>query len=100
MKNSKYHTSSLTSYLLVLLSVILIAPSAFAQQAVTAPPPTGPATPSAARADAQGNALPAAGGEAATERIFVTGSIIPTANEVGPNPVIRADRALIDKTVE
>jgi outer membrane receptor protein involved in Fe transport len=36
--------------------------------------------------------------EATTERVFVTGSAIPTAAEVGPNPVINLTRALIDKT--
>src|SRR5205814_1339063 len=34
--------------------------------------------------DAQGNPLPAA---AMAERVIVTGSNIPTAEEVGPNPV-------------
>src|SRR3954469_25202569 len=68
------------------------------QQAVTAPPPTGPAAP---RVDQQGNRLPdQGGGEASTERVFVTGSIIPTAAEVGPNPVLRADRDLIEKSGE
>jgi outer membrane receptor protein involved in Fe transport len=38
--------------------------------------------------DAQGNILPAPAGAAATaERVIVTGSNIPTAEEVGPNPV-------------
>jgi iron complex outermembrane receptor protein len=36
--------------------------------------------------------------EATTERVFVTGSAIPTAAEVGPNPVINLTRTLIDKT--
>src|SRR5213082_1913529 len=35
--------------------------------------------------DAQGNPLP--GASATTERVIVTGSNIPTAEEVGPNPV-------------
>ncbi|MFL6530553.1 MAG: TonB-dependent receptor plug domain-containing protein, partial [Chthoniobacterales bacterium] len=70
-----------------------------AQEAVTAPPPTGPAAP---RVDQQGNRLPDQGQqqEASTERVFVTGSIIPTAAEVGPNPVLRADRDLIEKSGE
>jgi len=38
--------------------------------------------------DAQGNVLPASAAAAATaERVIVTGSNIPTAEEVGPNPV-------------
>jgi len=36
--------------------------------------------------------------EATTERVFVTGSAIPTAAEVGPNPVINVTRDLINKT--
>ena len=44
-------------------------------------------SPSPAR-DAQGNILPAPAGTTATaERVVVTGSNIPTAEEVGPNPV-------------
>src|SRR5215213_755639 len=81
---------------------LLIAGNTFAQQAVTAPPPTGPAAPSAA-VDQQGNALPGAQppqGVAETERVFVTGSIIPSAAEVGPNPVINTNRDLINKSGE
>src|SRR2546423_14973192 len=36
--------------------------------------------------------------EATTERVFVTGSAIPTAAEVGPNPVLNVTRELINKT--
>ena len=44
-------------------------------------------SPSPAR-DAQGNVLSAPGTTTATaERVIVTGSNIPTAEEVGPNPV-------------
>ena len=38
--------------------------------------------------------------EATTERVFVTGSAIPTAAEVGPNPVLNVTRDLIDKSGE
>ncbi|MDQ6860649.1 MAG: TonB-dependent receptor [Verrucomicrobiota bacterium] len=70
-----------------------------AQQAVNAPPPTGPSAP---RADQNGNpvAAPQPQGEASTDRVFVTGSIIPTAAEVGPNPVINTNRDLINKSGE
>src|SRR5256886_15837118 len=57
---------------------LLIAMSARAQEPAP-PPPTGT------------NVAPAAGAPAATEataeRVIVTGSNIPTAEEVGPNPV-------------
>ena len=35
---------------------------------------------------------------AETERIIVTGSYIPTAEEVGPNPVLEINRAWIEKS--
>src|SRR5437762_4283971 len=38
--------------------------------------------------------------EATTERVFVTGSAIPTAAEVGPNPVLDVTRDLINKSGE
>ncbi|HEX8076621.1 MAG TPA: TonB-dependent receptor plug domain-containing protein, partial [Chthoniobacterales bacterium] len=38
--------------------------------------------------------------EASTERVFVTGSAIPTAAEVGPNPVLNVTRDLINKSGE
>jgi outer membrane receptor protein involved in Fe transport len=38
--------------------------------------------------------------QATTERIIVTGSNIPTAEEVGPNPVLTFDRATISKSGE
>src|SRR3981081_980352 len=38
--------------------------------------------------------------EASTERVIVTGSAIPTAGEVGPNPVLNVTRDLIDKSGE
>ncbi|HEX8679176.1 MAG TPA: TonB-dependent receptor plug domain-containing protein, partial [Chthoniobacterales bacterium] len=81
-------------------TLLVAVTTASAQQAVNAPPPTGPAAP---RVDLNGNALPggpAPAGEASTERVFVTGSIIPTAAEVGPNPVINTTRDLINKSGE
>lgn len=38
--------------------------------------------------------------EASTERVFVTGSNLPTAAEVGPNPVLHVTRDLINKSGE
>src|SRR3954466_8148790 len=47
---------------------------------------------------------PAAGapttGTAEAERVIVTGSNIPTAEEVGPNPVLALNRDLIEKSGE
>src|SRR5438132_7299331 len=47
--------------------------------------------------DAQGNILPAA---ATAERVIVTGSNIPTAEEVGPNPVDIYNRDTMSKSGE
>src|ERR1041385_7111239 len=62
----------------------LIAVSAYAQNPAPAPP-TGAAP---------------AGGQAEVERVIVTGSNIPTAEEVGPNPVFSLNRDLISKSGE
>ena len=59
----------------------------------TAQQPSPTATP---RTDAQGNALP--GQEASAERVIVTGSNIPAAAEVGPNPVDTYSRESIVKS--
>ncbi len=84
---------------------LLTAGSAFAQdptpaaespaQALNAPGATG-------AAPAPGSQPPsnATGAVAETERIIVTGSNIPTAQEVGPNPVLNINRDLINKSGE
>ena len=43
---------------------------------------------------------PSTGGAAEVERVIVTGSNIPTAEEVGPNPVLTINRDLIEKSGE
>ncbi|MDQ6808719.1 MAG: TonB-dependent receptor plug domain-containing protein, partial [Verrucomicrobiota bacterium] len=48
--------------------------------------------------NANGAATPAP--EASTERVLVTGSNIPTAEEVGPNPVLDFNRDVINKSGE
>src|SRR5437764_781840 len=69
------------------VGIALNAATASAQNAST--PPAGEGSPGAAAASSGANA-PATGGSATTaeaERVIVTGSNIPTAEEVGPNPV-------------
>src|SRR5947207_9912180 len=76
------------------LAVSLAMASSVIAQVPSSPPdnpPTGPV-------NAQGTALP--GTEAAVERVIVTGSNIPTAEEVGPNPVDTYDRETIRKSGE
>ncbi len=74
---------------------LLMVSGARAQDAVARP-----GAPSAA-APPQTASAPAASGAAATaERIIVTGSNIPTAEEVGPNPVQTFDRQTLLKSGE
>src|SRR5207302_9159994 len=63
----------------------VIAASAFAQNPAPPPPPPGAA------------AAPAPGA-AEVERVIVTGSNIPTAEEVGANPVFSLNRDLMNKS--
>src|SRR5438309_11091784 len=59
------------------------------------PPPGAPA---AVARDAQGNVVPATGAAATAERVIVTGSNIPTAEEVGVNPVDIYNRETMSKS--
>src|SRR5436190_16803959 len=69
----------------------VIVSSTFGQQVVN---PSAGSQPAATVVNANGTE------EATTERIFVTGSAIPTAAEVGPNPVLNVTRDLINKSGE
>jgi iron complex outermembrane recepter protein len=64
---------------------LIFASTAFAQNPAPPPPPPG-AAPAPAPAAAE------------VERVIVTGSNIPTAEEVGPNPVFSLNRDLINKS--
>ncbi|MEO7168546.1 MAG: TonB-dependent receptor [Chthoniobacterales bacterium] len=82
---------------------ILAGSGAFAQE----PAANSPAQPLNAPGATGAGPLPgsepptnATGGTAETERIIVTGSNIPTAQEVGPNPVLNINRDLINKSGE
>lgn len=68
--------------------------SVFAQE--PSPTPGEPAQPVAV--DANGNVIPGTNTEATAERVIVTGSNIPTAEEVGPNPVEIYSRDIIQKS--
>ena len=70
---------------------LVLATSAFAQEPS---PPTNETAPSVRTFNANGTE------EASTERVIVTGSAIPTAGEVGPNPVLNVTRDLINKSGE
>ncbi len=63
---------------------LMVAGNAFAQAPTATPDATGAQTPVQAEA----------------ERVIVTGSNIPTAEEVGPNPVLNINRDLINKRGE
>lgn len=70
---------------------LVLATSGFAQDPSPSPDET---TPAVRAFNAQGTE------EAATERVIVTGSAIPTAAEVGPNPVLNINREMIRKAGE
>ena len=98
-----------TSFIAVLVAAVLPLfgnPNAMAQQAASTPQPlaTAPADTAPAPRDQNGNAVPVRNSvqntEASTDRVFVTGSAIPTADEVGPNPVLNVNRDLINKSGE
>jgi iron complex outermembrane recepter protein len=81
--NSKSGLSRAAFVLSVVLPFFALA-RVFAQApAAAAPPPAG---------------APGAGTTAEAERVIVTGSNIPTAEEVGPNPVTNLNRDYIQKT--
>jgi len=61
-------------------------------------PSPSPGAPAPVARDAQGNVVPATGAAATAERVIVTGSNIPTAEEVGVNPVDIYNRETISKS--
>src|SRR3954453_7465291 len=75
---------------------LIITPNAFGQAGTTGA--------QSAAGTTQPGGQPAAGapttGAAEAERVIVTGSNIPTAEEVGPNPVLALNRDLIEKSGE
>src|SRR6185312_14549842 len=69
--------------------------------ALIGPSPSPSPSPGAAvpvARDANGNVVPATGAAATAERVIVTGSNIPTAEEVGVNPVDIYNRETISKS--
>src|SRR2546421_2385808 len=80
----------------IAMAISLITTAAFGQAGTT-----GAQT---AAGSTQPGGQPAAGapttGAAEAERVIVTGSNIPTAEEVGPNPVLALNRDLIEKSGE
>ena len=109
--NRNYSPLRHVSLALALVSAAQLATANLsAQQAVSAPRPAPAAAPTddaQTSRDQNGNAVPIRNAEgsvnnaeASTERVFVTGSNIPTAAEVGPNPVINVTRDLINKSGE
>ncbi len=74
-------------HLCLITGLLLSRGASFAQGVEATPAPT----------DANGSRV---AGEVETERIIVTGSNIPTANEVGPNPILNITRDIIEKSGE
>ena len=80
---------------------LLMTLSALAQAPGSTPGATSPTTTNAQAPVAGGaSTAPQTGVSAEAERVIVTGSNIPTAEEVGPNPVLNINRDLINKRGE
>src|SRR5438132_9390951 len=77
---------------------ISIATSAIAQNVGPPPPGACAGAPAAASACTAAGQTACPGAQAEAERVIVTGSNIPTAEEVGPNPVFNINRDLINKS--
>src|SRR5438046_8083452 len=96
MTNHVFKTLGLFRIALFAIGLPLFAANAFGQAGTT-----GAQT---AAGSTQPGGQPAAGapttGAAEAERVIVTGSNIPTAEEVGPNPVLALNRDLIEKSGE
>jgi iron complex outermembrane recepter protein len=82
-----WFSKSLPQHVAIIGVLMFVSSTAFAQA------PAAPAPPSTA-----GGGQGAAAGTAEAERVIVTGSNIPTAEEVGPNPVTNLNRDYIQKT--
>src|SRR5438132_1955714 len=76
----------------------IIATSADAQNPGAPPAGPGAGAPAAAGAGAGAGQAAGPGAQAEAERVIVTGSNIPTSEEVGPNPVFNINRDLINKS--
>jgi len=87
MRTVMTKSTGLRAVLALSASISLFSVAAFAQD----PAPAAPEASSQA-------ATSSAGATAEAERIIVTGSNIPTAQEVGPNPVLNINRDLINKS--
>jgi iron complex outermembrane receptor protein len=77
---------------------LIMATSASAQNAGAPPAGSGAGAPAAAGVGAAAGAAAGAGAQAEAERVIVTGSNIPTSEEVGANPVFNLNRDLINKS--
>ena len=88
--------ASASIFLLIATFASAQEPSPAAQS--PAQPLNAPGATGAAPAPSTQSPTNATGGVAETERIIVTGSNIPTAQEVGPNPVLNINRDLINKS--
>src|SRR6266566_1054396 len=82
----------------VLLAIFFAIVSNLPAQGPSPSPSPPPGAPAPVARDAQGNLVPASSAAATAERVIVTGSNIPTAEEVGVNPVDIYNRETISKS--
>ncbi len=79
---------------------LLAVTGAVAQEAVSRPGDQPPGGPPAGAPVKTAPAAVAGNTDVTAERVLVTGSNIPTANEAGPNPVLNLSRDIIQKSGE
>jgi outer membrane receptor protein involved in Fe transport len=99
-KSSGLHVVLAFGALINLFSVAALAQDPVPAANSPAEPLNAPGATGAAPQAGDQTAATNAGAAAETERIIVTGSNIPTAQEVGPNPVLNINRDLINKSPE
>src|SRR5437762_3867787 len=98
MKKAQLPECGLCCKSAVLLAIFFAIVSNLPAQGPSTSPLPPPGTQAPVVRDAQGNVVPASSAAATAERVIVTGSNIPTAEEVGVNPVDIYNRETMSKS--
>src|SRR5437868_4316656 len=98
MKKAQLPECGLCRKSAVLLAIFFATVSNLPAQGPSPSPPPPPGAQAPVVRDAQGNVVPASSAAATAERVIVTGSNIPTAEEVGVNPVDIYNRETMSKS--
>src|SRR6184192_829397 len=98
MKKAQLPECGLCRKSAVLLAIFFAIVSNLPAQGPSPSPSPPPGAQAPVARDAQGNVVPTTGAAATAERVIVTGSNIPTAEEVGVNPVDIYNRETMSKS--